>query len=43
MHLREIDGRIEPLRDVIVGIGAGLAAVVFIVDIFRKKDKRQKE
>ena len=27
MHLREIDWRIKPLHDVIVGIGAGLAAI----------------
>jgi hypothetical protein len=27
MHLREIDWRIEPLHDVIVGISAGLAAI----------------
>jgi hypothetical protein len=27
MHFREIDYRIEPLRDVIVGINAGLAAI----------------
>jgi len=27
MHLREIDWRIEPLHDVIAGIGAGLAAI----------------